>query len=626
MTWRPGQFSATGQVNSVFTSAQGYATAAQNQLNSFASALREGLFTPPTLTTNWVSLPAPPLPAMPTAPTMQTITFTAPSAPSELSVSLPNINIPQFSVADPGINIPAAPSISIGPAPQIPDIAAVPVPAAPAIPSLPPPSQLALSTVAVPQLDMRESWVQRLSDIPELEMLEPTPYTYARGPKYASELLDNIQQIIHRRLQGGSGLDPAVEQAIWGRARDRETQIALGNEADIARQAEALGYSLPPGVLTAQLTAARQTYYDKLSGLSRDVAIKQAELEQQNLKDAITSGMQLEAQLIDYSYKIEQLAFEDAKTYAENAIQVYNTRLDQFRAVLSGYETYASVYKALIDGEMSKVEVYKAQLEAENTKAVINRTAVEAYKAQVEAGMAQIEIYRAQVGAAQTLVQLEQAKIGAAGEQIRAYVAQVNAETAKMEIYKTQVVAETSKADVFRARTQAFSAQVEAEAERARAHTSHFVALQQAKAGEWDGYRARMAAEGERVKALATQSSAQLDGFRAQSAAVVAQAEIHTKQWEANIKQYEAQQSFALQASSINTSNVIATRSSRLDAAKAGAQVYAQLVASAYGMMNASASIAHSSSNNDSVNRAMSVSYSYSNDTTDTVRPVTNVW
>lgn len=39
--------------------------------------------------------------------------------------------------------------------------------------------------------------------------------------------------------------------------------------------AEALGFPLPSGVLTGQLADVRREYQDKLSGLSRDIAIKQ---------------------------------------------------------------------------------------------------------------------------------------------------------------------------------------------------------------------------------------------------------------------------------------------------------------------------------------------------------------
>lgn len=607
------------KVTDVFQTADRFAKEAYEKAESFLDAMSTTTYAPPTLTVTWNSLAAPSLPGLPSAPTLPEIAFAAPgSTPGELSLPEPNISIDDFTEEAPELANLTAPTVNYGTAPVVPGVGEVAVPEAPELTFPTAPTQLAINTISFAGLNLREEWLDRLEEIPTLDLVEPTPYSYARGPEYASALLDSLKSTLHQRMQGGTGLAPAVEQAIWARGRDRETQIALGNEAEIARQSEALGYHLPPGVLAAQLRQAQQTYYDKLSGLSRDVMVKQAELEQQNLKDAIAAGMQLESTLIDYSYKLEQTAFETAKAYADNALQVHNAAIERFKALLAGYETYANVYKAIIDAELSKVEVYKAQIDAEKAKADINKALVDAYKAEIEASMAQVEIYRAQVSAAQTLVQLEQAKIGAAGEQIKAYVAQVNAETAKVEAYKAQVGAEATKVDMYRTKAQAFSAKVGAQAERARAEISRYSALYQAKASEWDGYRARIGAEQARIQALGVQSNALLDGYRAATTATVAEAEMHTKVWETQIKQYEASQNITLQTAKINADSLMTANNARLDAAKVGAQVFAQLTSSALGMMNASASV--------SSGRTMSVGYSYSNDTTGVAPTMTGLY
>lgn len=610
--------SAFAKVEDVFTVASQFAEDAYTKAQTFVNAINSTVYAPPTLSVTWNSLAAPTMPSLPAAPTLPVIDFVTPGPlPTALNLAEPSVNIDDFTISEPILQDFPAPVVSFGTAPTVPSVANVAVPDAPEVSFPPPPVQLGLSTVSFGGLNLREEWLDRLDDVPELEILEPTPYSYARGPDYASALLEELKAKLLQRMQGGTGLDPAVEQAIWDRARDRETFIALANQADISRQSEALGFSLPPGVVAAQLRAAQQDFHDKLSGLSRDIAIKQAELEQANLKDAIASGMQLEATLIDYAWKMEQIAFDSAKAYADNALGVHNAAVERFRALLQGYESYASVYKTIIDSELAKVEVYKAQLDAENTKANINKTLVDAYKAQIDASLAQVEIFRAQVSAAQTLVQLEQAKIGAAGEQIRAFVAQVNAETAKVEAYKAQVSAEATKADMFRTRVQAYSAKVGAQAERARAEVTRYSALYQAKASEWDGYRAKVQAESERIRALGIQSNALLDGYRAATAATVAEAEMHTKVWETQIKQYEAGQNITLQTAKINTDSLMTANNARLDAAKVGAQVFAQLTSSAYGMMNASASVSGSRNN--------SVSYSYSNDTASTAPTIAAV-
>ena len=591
-------------VNSSYALAQSYAAEAKTQLTTFADALNNAIYAPPTISVTWNSLVAPTLPQVPSAPDMPEIVFNTPDGlPVELQESLPDISIGEFTEVAPTLSLPAAPTVSYGTAPTVPGVAAISVPAAPMVDMPSAPTLLTLNAVPFSGLDLREGWLDGLEDRPVLDIVQPTPYSYARGPQYASELLDKLKALLSSRANGGTGLPAAVEQAIWDRSRSREAAVWRNGEAEVMRNSEALGYALPPGVVAAQLREAQFTSASKLSDLSRDITIKQADLEQQNLRETITAGMQLEGALIDYSVKLERLTFESAKVYADNAIQVHNAALERFKALLAGYASYASVYKTIIESQLAKVEVYKAQLAAEQTKATINQALVSQYKAMVEAGMAQVEIYRAQVGAAQTLIQLEQAKIGAAGEQIRAFVATINAETAKVEAYKAQVQAEQTKMQTYKIKADVFSTRTQAEAERARAFVSRFQALQAAKTSEWQGWAARVQAEGARIDALGRQSSALLEAFRAENGAIQAEAELELKKWDSNMKQYEAGIRVSQEAAKMNNDAMIATNNARLDAAKAGTQVFAQLTSSAYGMIHTSAGISGSAS--------MSVGYSY---------------
>lgn len=605
-------------VQSTFSLAQNYAAAATVQLNSFVNALNSSIYTPPTVSVTWETLAAPTIPSAPAKPTLPAINFVAPgSTPTAMNETIPELTIPDFTDIPPELSLPAAPTVSYGVVPSVPSIGEVTVPDAPTITTPALPTYLTINTVAFGGVDLREEWLSALETAPTLELAEPTPYSYALGAEYASTLLDALKTKLADRMNGGTGLPAAVEQAIWDRARSREAAAAQSNIDEIARTGEALGFRLPPGVVVAQTRQAQQDYYDKLSSLSRDVAIKQAELEQSNLKDTIAAGMQLEGQLIDYSLKLEQLSFENARAYAENAIQLHNATVEKYRALLEGYQAYASVYKTIIDGQLAKVEVYKAQLQAEQTKAEINNTLVQQYKAQIDASMAQVEIFRAQVSAAQTLVELEQAKIGAASEQIRAYVATVNAETSKVEAYKASVQAEATKTEVYKIRADVYASRVNAVAERSRALVSRYSALASAKAAEWEGYRSQVQAESTRIDALAKQSGALLDSFRAELAANQATAQMQTTVWESNMKQYEAGVNVAMQAARINNDATIQTNNARLDAAKAGTQVFAQLTASAYSMMHTSAGVSGSSSTG--------VGYSYSGAVTGSVAPITAI-
>ncbi len=571
------------------------ADAATDAVNDFQEALNGSIYTPPTVNVQWQTLPAPDLPPIPELPEMPEIELKAPGGePSALDATIGNVRIDDFNIEMPALDFPAAPNLTIGQAPVLPEVRDVAIPDAPIIELPDTPEFLSLQTHTFGGINLHEDWLDKLDDIPTLSIMQPVPFSYSPGAKYASQLLDNLKATLNARIQGGTGLAPAVEQAIWDRARDRETMLALAKEQEVLRSAEALGFALPSGVMAGQLADARREYHDKLSGLSRDIAIKQAEMEQANLQQATTLALQLETTLLDDCYKLEMLAFETAKTAADNAIAAHNAATEHFKALLAGYQAYASAYDAVIKAELNKVEVFKALLSAEETKANINRALVERFKAEIDGVMAAVQIYQARVGAAKTLVELEGTRIQAGAEQVKAFVATVNAETAKADMYRAAVGAEGAKVEAFRALTGAYAAKVGAQAEKARVEIAKLGARVQAKGLEWDGWKARLSAASAEVEAAARKSSVIVDGYRIGASAAEAQAGAVSRIWESNIKQYEAGTNITFQAAKINADAVMHTNDARMEAAKVGLATSSQRLASAWSMVSAAASISGS--------------------------------
>lgn len=567
--------------------------------DSFQQAMNASIYQPPTVSVQWATLPAPNLPPVPSLPQLPEITLDLPTdMPTSLTASMGDVEIDDFDVLPPAMNFGTMPDLTIGDAPTLPEMRDVAVPDAPDVVLPDAPAFLALTTHSFAGVNLREEWLEKLDDIPELSILQPAPFQYSPGARYASQLLDNLKAQLNARIHGGTGLSPAIEQALWGRALDRETKVALAREQEVLRGAEALGFSLPSGALAGQLSDARREYHDKLSSLSRDISIKQAEMEQQNLKDTIQSALQLETALLDDTYKLEMLAFEASKTAAASAIAAHNAALEHFKALLDGYRAYAAAYDTVVKAELSKVEVFKALLSAEQVKADINKSLVDRYKAEIDGRMAAVEIYKARVGAAQTLVELERARIQAGGEQVRAFVATVSAQTAKADLFKAGVEAETAKQDAYRTQVQAYGAKVGAQAEKARAELAKFQAQVSAKGLEWDGWRARLSAATAKMEASARKSSVMLDGYRAGAAASETQAASYMRRWEADIKQYEAGANITFQAAKINADAAMHANDARLEAAKIGISATSQRVASAWAMVSATAQISGSVTQN----------------------------
>lgn len=589
--------SAAEIVNDKYDRSIELANAATTAVDGFQKALNDSIYSPPTVSVQWQTLAAPNLPPIPDMPALPDIDLAIPvDMPGALDATMGNVQIDDFDVEAPVLNFPATPNLTIGTAPALPEVRDVDMPDAPTIVLPDAPEFLGLQTHTFGGINLHEDWLDKLDEIPELSIMQPVPFSYSPGAKYASQLLDNLKATLNARIQGGTGLAPAVEQAIWDRSRDRETVLALAREQEVMRGAEALGFALPSGVMAGQLADARREYHDKLSGLSRDIAIKQAEMEQANLQQATTLALQLESTLLDDCYKLEMLAFETAKTAADNAIAAHNAAIEHFKALLAGYQAYASAYDTVIKAELNKVEVFKALLSAEETKANINRALVERFKAEIDGAMAAVQIYQARVGAAKTLVELEGTRIQAGAEQVRAFVATVNAETAKADMYRAAVGAEGTKVEAFRALTGAYAAKVGAQAEKARVEIAKLGARVQAKGLEWDGWKAQLSAASAEVEAAARKSSIIVDGYRIGASAAEAQAGAISRVWESNIKQYEAGTSITLQAAKMNTDAVLHTNDARMEAAKVGLTTSSQRLASAWSMVGTSASISGSAS------------------------------
>lgn len=535
---------------------------------------------------------APSIPDVGPVPTMMAHSPQTVPLPSEEVTGLDDVvlNLPEFTAVPPVLNFGNAPEITIGTVPTLPGIRDVTLPDAPEVelPTLP--TMLALNTPTFAGMGSHADWLERLKNAPTLDLVRPTPLVYRRGQAYESLLLDNLKAVLNERIQGGTGLSAEVEALIWGRAVDRESRLALDAELDIVRSGEALGFKLPQGVVAAQLERARRAYSEKMAGLSRDVAIKQAELEQSNLQQVVAEGVQLESKLMDNALQIEQQAFEAARAVADSHLQIYNAGVREFEVLMQQFNTFASIYRTLIDAETAKLEQYKAELQAEQTKAQINQSLVAQFKAQVEAQQIRVEMYRTQLQGAQTLMQVEQTKLQAAGEQVRAFVATVNAETARLDAYKTKVGAETTKVDAFKAQAQAYAAECSAKAESAKIIVTALEAKARIVSSRYDGYRARVQSEASFSEIAASNSRVQLEAFRASNAATESKANLTATIWRAKLQQYQASVEVSANAQRSNAAFAMQAQGMNQDLVKTGAQTASQLLASAWNVVSTSAS------------------------------------
>lgn len=575
---------------------------------------------PPTITPSFPTGGSAPAISVPKLPAFTYPVWTSPDIPSAFTevLSVGDLDVAPFDVIAPSIIYGAAPAAFSGILATEPTVnlnftdptLAVSLPAAPALLSI---TIAPFDGLNLPTFD---------ENSPVLTAVEPSIREYTPGANYTSALLTALQTSLQKRItDGGTGINQNVENAIWDRSREREARSArdaiLGLE-----QMETLGYAFPPGLyLDARIKIQTETDYAN-RGHTREVMVKAAELEQENVKHALTTATTLESRLIDYANSVEQRLFESTRYATEAGVQIYNAKVQAYGALVDVYRAKVGVYEARIRAEVSKVDAYRAQVSAEEAKARVNVALVEQYKVQADVALSAIEIYKAQIAGIQTKAEIERTKVMVFGEQVKGYVAQVNAYTAGVEGFRASLQAEQTKSEVYKSQVAAFAAQVDAAARQIEARVSAYRGRIEASNSRFDGYKAQANAEAARVQSIAAINSAIAEGYKAEVSGTASFNEVLTKQWQATLDQNQRTAEIAIQAAKANAELYVTTRSLALDAAKVGATVSAQLGAAALNAINWSSSIQTSTSagvttsyqNSDSFSNqnTHSVNYNYS--------------
>jgi len=135
------------------------------------------------------------------------------------------------------------------------------------------------------------------------------------------------------------------------------------------------GFAKPPGALSIEIAAALQEQQDKESTLSRDVAVKQAELEQANRHFAMTAIVQVAAEIIKI-YATDMAAFVarvDAEVKrAAGEASVFESRTRAYVAQVQGASTATTASAQVYEAE-SRVVIQEAGLHIEVLKANVQK-------------------------------------------------------------------------------------------------------------------------------------------------------------------------------------------------------------------------------------------------------------
>jgi len=193
-------------------------------------------------------------------------------------------------------------------------------------------------------------------------------------PNYEAHFLEVDNWLSNAITTGGTGIKPSVEAAIWARGREREDVLNQRAELEISQQFASRGWTLPQGAQLARVDEARQTTVSAQAELSRKVSIEQAQMEQNNVKYAISQQANLGAESmrsveVYVSQVLRNIAvgIEDASARVAAEREFYN-ETTQFYANQRANEGTLLEYYRLLGGE----ELQQKQIDVNQMRDSIN--------------------------------------------------------------------------------------------------------------------------------------------------------------------------------------------------------------------------------------------------------------
>lgn len=143
---------------------------------------------------------------------------------------------------------------------------------------------------------------------------------------------------------GATGIPTDVENQIWERSRARELKDFGRKQDELVSQWAERGFFLPSGALFDAQQEAQRDLTERIATHSRDVAIKQAEIQIETIKFAVAEGIKLRLGALAVAVDYLKAWLDVGKIAVEYANGI-------LRARTSFYSALSAYYDALIGAE-----------------------------------------------------------------------------------------------------------------------------------------------------------------------------------------------------------------------------------------------------------------------------------
>jgi hypothetical protein len=148
---------------------------------------------------------------------------------------------------------------------------------------------------------------------------------------------------------GATGIPVDVENQIWERSRARELRDAARKEDELMVQWAGRGFSMPTGALFGAQQMAQQELSEKISTHSRDVAIKQAEIQIDTIKFAVSEGIKLRLGGLQALFGYLNSWLNVSKISSDYANGILQSRSHLYQALSSYYAALIAAERLLYD-------------------------------------------------------------------------------------------------------------------------------------------------------------------------------------------------------------------------------------------------------------------------------------
>ncbi len=229
---------------------------------------------------------------------------------------------------------------------------------------------------------------------PEMEQVEQISDFTAEPPNidfnweeqdYQSSIKSAIENRISNLLSNDAtliGFNKSVENAIYVRARSRTDSDILAANQQAFDTFASRGFSMPPGVLVAQVNAATEKGMESMNAANRDIVEQSSKLAIDAAKSAIEVGTQWEKITSDRFENKTKRRWDLFKLQIDLDIQLFTISADIYKLNLSAYTTKVSgvteIAKANIERYTASVNAAKAKVEAQANAITATAKAYEA--------------------------------------------------------------------------------------------------------------------------------------------------------------------------------------------------------------------------------------------------------